>query len=265
MQGKNSCTLFICLLFGLSVGSLARAQDVFIKPGSTTNNGGNSLQNSGVADMGLKPRAPSTATPSTTTAPITYNPVQVQAPARPAPSSTQTEAIAVPGLSVGPGTFNNAGDSVQIIKLDSEKAAPPTGHGNYSLAMTIKPGSVGMLDRQNANKMLGLTAEEISKNCRLEYDALANYKDGDAEALSFYTQQTGSLRFATSLDTVGFYPTLACQQLKPPVSGIVIAQDNLYKIGLNNVTCTPPLDKRTGTVTLVFRYVGDGKGECLFQ
>lgn len=248
------------------------AQDIFIRPPSS---GSTTPSTAKPADLGIRARpATPPQQPAIQPPPDVTTQPQIAAPtAQPVPASTpqQQPSYQEPATPEPQYTYDSNAQiqtthlatGADVITISNTPEPMPKGSGSNSLSISLQPGAVGTDDKNMVARMLGLNDQEILSNCYFEYQVISSYSDGNGDILPIGTAQSASIRFPTNLDTVDFYPTIACRKLRQPISGMVIDQGGYYKVSVSDASC--PAGGRTGAVSLRFRYLGNGKGECVYQ
>ncbi len=252
----------LSLLFaGACISAEAVAQDIFVKP---------TQQPSRPVDLGIgvRPTQPPAQHPVQNVAPTTTQPIQ-RAPTQPAPVQQQRpvvqpvqQPILQPDIQQIPQPqITQRGGDLQIIPMPQQAVTIAPGNGPNVFSIAIQPPAFGQLEVNEIYKSLGLNAQEIQKNCTYENMVVLS-TGNNGSALSLGQLATAQQRFNGNLSSIDIFPTIACKKIRPAVSGIVIDQAGYYKIGATNVTCPMP---RIGSVNLVFKYIGNGKGDCQYR
>jgi len=151
---------------------------------------------------------------------------------------------------------------VQIITVADAPVFIPPGNGLNVFSITIQSNSMGQLEVNDIYNTLGLNPQEIAANCNYENMVVFTIGEGGS-AISMGRLANAQQRFNGTIDSVGIFPTIACKKIRRPVNGIVIDQGAFYKISAQSVTCPAP--PHGGSITMAFKYLGNGKGECLYK
>ncbi len=251
------------LLIILCMSAEANAQDMFVRP---TNQAAHPV------DLGIvvKPAAPTqpTAQPSPNVAtppsqqikappvPQQQIPTQTVQPTRPVPQPAQPVAQ-IPSLPV-PAPDG----TVEVIKVNETPVSIPPGSGANTFSVAIQPAAVGQKEVNQLYKQLGLSPQEIVANCAYENSVVLAMGERNGAILAMGKTAVAQQKFNSALTSVDILPTLACKKIRPPISGTIIEQGGYYKISATDISCPPP---RSGSLALTFRYLGNGKGECLYK
>lgn len=200
-------------------------------------------------DYGLQVRPKEDRAPPSTTQTAPSQP----APA-PAPSYPQTTTPYV--------TTEPVGD-VSIIKLDPDPPPDP-GSGPNTIRFVFQPGTISAQDARLISQTLGLSASEITSKCSFRYSALLSLSNNQGAFVSTGAAASAKYNYTGMLEGLDIAVSSACPKLRRPVSGIIIEQGGYYITSHGMISC-PGARSPTGNLTLVFRYTGDGKGECRYQ
>lgn len=257
---------------GVLPSSLA-AQDIFIKP---KNDSG--THNTQMPDLGVRarPAAPPSQQP---TQPAQPQPPAIQesgpaATAQPEPAIAQPVTPTPPPVTAPQDYSDDTSSGIKMQRLATgadlmivpdKREKMPVGQGPNKLSLSLQPGAVGQSDKQMIASLLGLSEQEVMGNCFFEYQAISSYTNGGGEILPLGTAPSASVRFPAALQSVDIYPTIACRKLRTPLSGMIVEQGNYYKVGIFSVNCPADAARNSGAITLIFRYLGDGTGECKYQ
>lgn len=151
-----------------------------------------------------------------------------------------------------------------LIKIKDD---PPPGPGSGSnvISISFQPGLIGPGDKNLIMHSLGMNDAEVQSNCYFKYSTLLSYGSTSGGFVSSGTATSMQQRFSGPLTLVQIYPSVACRKLRTPVSGMVVEQGGAYVTSLNAVDCSPGDKSNASSLSLAFRYTGDGKGECRYQ
>lgn len=245
------------LIFMLCVGVNAYAQDMFVRPNN---------QAAHPVDLGIAvkpaPVAPTNtqkAMPPSQQQPAAQQPIgQQPAPnpaqqARPTPQPAPQQPAFVPPQPDG---------TLQIVSVSQPPVVIPPGNGANTFSVELQPAAIGQQEVNALYKQLGLSPQEIVANCTFENAVVLAMGERNGSILSMGRTTSAQQRFSQPLTEVNVLPTLACKKIKQPVNGTVIDQGGFYKISAGNVSCPPT---HGGSIALTFRYLGNGKGECLYR
>lgn len=249
--GTPFVVLFALLVGGICAGT-AHAQDIYVKPAQPSTK---------TPDLGIAPRV-AEPKPSEIVKPANPEPVVEPAPSTPTPAPTPVVTPPSSGSSGGGVNTDYISDKLQIIRIDTPTQKMPAGNGGNTLNISIMPGGIGNYDKSVVVGNLGLNDKEMQGNCYLEYSALAAF-GGTGDSLPIGTANRVTYRFSGGLDSVDFYPVIACRKVKRPVAGMIIEENGYYKLGAMSASCKG--GNRQGNVTLTFKYLGDGQAACQFN
>ena len=242
----------LCLLLaGFCVSSAVHAQDIYVKPSQP-------MQHPVDLGLGIKPSAPpqqQVQKPVQPTAQPTAPPVQQPTP----PPRVLPQPTPPPQHIPSPPPQNG---NVQIVTVADSPISIPSGNGLNVFSITIQSGTMGQLEVNDVTKALGLNPQEISENCTFEHMVVFTIGEGGS-AISMGRLPNAQQHFNGAIDAINIFPTIACKKIKHPINGIVIEQGPFYKISAQNVTCPAP--PHGGSITMSFKYLGNGKGDCQYK
>jgi hypothetical protein len=237
---------FAAALLLMSVCSVAYAQDIYIKPSSTAPH---------PVDLGLGVKQ---APPAVVQQPAPQ-PVQqpTPQPQQPAPQPVVLQPTPQPT----PVQYTGGGNAEVITVADAPIKIEP-GSGPNIVSISVLPAAIGQNEVNEANKTLGLNQQEILTNCMFENMFVLSI-GASGTAIAMGQLASAQQRFNGNISSVDVYPTLACKKIRRPVSGMVIEQGAYYKISVQNVTCPPP--PHGGSLNISYKYLGNGRGDCLYK
>ncbi|MBI3419409.1 MAG: hypothetical protein HY053_04680 [Proteobacteria bacterium] len=213
------------------------AQDIYVRPNTNK---------PAAPDLGIK------ANPK----PVEHPTPQVAAPAPPPPPTYTPPASSSP---------INEYDQGAIIVKTSEKTYADPGTGPNSLHVALQAGGIGPQDRSSIADNLGLSEKEVQSSCYLRYQLMVMYGQDLGGTLNVEPGKAVDYKYSTPLRNLQVTTSVACRKLRHPLAGVILEQGDYYILSLLPVDC-PIGDKANATkLSLIFRYLGDGNGECRYQ
>jgi hypothetical protein len=242
-------TSLFALLIGLAA-SPAAAQDIYVKPST----GGTQPP---AVEYGIKQR------PKEAPKPPPQNPAPQPPSPQPVPEPVPPPTTPAPTPSPPVSPPPNA-EPVSIYQMP-EDDPPDPGQGPNMITIGFQPGLLGPSDKNAVLQSLGLNETELLRNCVFRYSSALSYGADGGTMLASGSAASIQHRYTGQLTFVQVFPSLACKKLRAPAAGMVLEQGPYYIVSLNTSECPPGAKGTAGSVSLSFRYTGDGTSECRYQ